>query len=60
MKAIKEYLRGSIYSYVDHDMLRMQFSADDIAVAQDMGWLTLRPTSTKHYVVYTINVSALV
>ena len=60
MKAIQEYLRGSIYKYVDHEMLRMEFSEDDIAVAQDMGWLTMRPTNTKHFVVYTINFSALV
>jgi hypothetical protein len=60
MKAIQEYLRGSIYKYVDHDLLRMAFDEDTIAVAQDMGWLTMRPTRTQHYVVYTINFSALV
>jgi len=60
MRAIKNYLRSSLYKYVDYDMLRMQFSHDLILLAQDLGWLTQRPTPTEHYVVYTINVSALV
>jgi hypothetical protein len=56
---LREYLRGCIYKYVDHDLLRFEFDNATIQDAQDAGWLVMRPTNTPHHVVYTINTRSI-
>lgn len=52
--SIAKYCESASVSWVDHDLLRMEFSEEEIAEALEEKVLVHRET-TRHYVRYNIN-----
>lgn len=54
---IKTYLKNSIYSWVDRDLLLQHFTSEDVQFAYSKGWISAdQNRSEGDYVVYEISV----